>query len=33
MAIYGGITLIVAIIVFLDWVGRRRDRRSQNRAA
>ncbi len=28
-----GITLCAALIVFLDWLGRRKDRRSRNRAA
>ena len=28
-----GILLVVAIIVLLDWLGRRKDRRSGNRAA
>jgi len=31
MAIYGGITVIVSVIVLLDWLARRKDRRS-NRA-
>jgi hypothetical protein len=28
-----GIALVVGIIAFLDWLGRRKDRRSRNRAA
>jgi hypothetical protein len=28
-----GITLFVAIITVLDWLGRRKDRRSRDRAA
>ena len=27
--IYGGITLFVGVIVLLDWLGRRQDRRRQ----
>jgi len=33
MAIYSGITVIVSVIVLLDWLARRKDRRSHNRAA
>jgi hypothetical protein len=28
-----GITLVAGVIVFLDWLGRRKDRDSRNRAA
>jgi hypothetical protein len=28
-----GITLFVAIITVLDWLGRKKDRQSRNRAA
>jgi len=28
-----GIALVVGVVVLLDWIGRRRDRRSRNRAA
>ncbi len=28
-----GIALFLGIIVFLDWLGRRRDRKSRDRAA
>lgn len=28
-----GITLVVAIIALLDWLGERKERRSRNRAA
>jgi hypothetical protein len=28
-----GITLVIAVITLLDWLGERRDRRSRNRAA
>jgi hypothetical protein len=28
-----GITLVIAIITILDWLGRRKDRKSRNRAA
>lgn len=28
-----GITLVVAIIALLDWLGERKDRQSRNRAA
>ena len=28
-----GITLVAGLIVFLDWLGRRKDRQSRNRAA
>ena len=29
----GGIALIVGIVTLLDWLGRRKDRQSRNRAA
>ena len=29
----GGITLILAVIVAMDWLARRKDRQSRNRAA
>ena len=29
----GGIAVVVAIVVLLDWLGRRKDRESRNRAA
>jgi hypothetical protein len=29
----GGITVVAAVMVLLDWLGRRRDRQSRNRAA
>jgi hypothetical protein len=28
-----GIALIVGVVVFLDWLGRRKDRHSRDRAA
>jgi hypothetical protein len=28
-----GITLVAAIVVLLDWLGRRKDRQSRDRAA
>jgi hypothetical protein len=28
-----GIALVIGIIVLLDWLGRRKDRKSRNRAA
>jgi hypothetical protein len=28
-----GITLVIAVITLLDWLGERKDRRSRNRAA
>ena len=31
--ILGGITVFAGIITLLDWVGRRKDRQSRNRAA
>ena len=31
--ILGGITLFAATITLLDWLGRRKDRQSRNRAA
>lgn len=33
VVLLGGITLIVWIIVGLDWLARRKDRTSHNRAA
>lgn len=29
----GGIALVVGIVTLLDWLGRRKDRQSRNRAA
>jgi hypothetical protein len=28
-----GIALVVGVVVLLDWLGRRKDRQSRNRAA
>ena len=28
LMMYGGVALLSAIIVFLDWLGRRKDRRT-----
>ena len=28
-----GIALVVGVVTLLDWIGRRKDRRSRNRAA
>jgi hypothetical protein len=28
-----GIALVVGVVVLLDWLGRRKDRKSRNRAA
>jgi len=29
----GGITLAASVLVLIDWLGRRKDRQSRNRAA
>jgi len=29
----GGITLAAGVLVLIDWLGRRKDRQSRNRAA
>ena len=31
--ILGGITLFATVVTLLDWLGRRKDRQSRNRAA
>jgi hypothetical protein len=28
-----GIALVIGVVVLLDWLGRRKDRKSRNRAA
>jgi len=33
LILLGGILLVAAVITLLDWLGRRKDRRSHNRAA
>jgi len=33
LTIYGGITIIVGVIAVLDWLARRKDRHSHERAA
>jgi hypothetical protein len=33
LVLLGGITSVLLIVVFLDWLGRRKDRQSRNRAA
>ncbi len=33
LVLYGGITFVASIIVLLDWLGRRKDRRSGHRPA
>jgi len=33
LLLLGGITIVAGIITLLDWWGRRRDRKSHNRAA
>jgi len=32
LVMYGGITVIVGVIAILDWLARRKDRQSHNRA-
>jgi hypothetical protein len=33
LGILWGIALIAGIVIFLDWIGRRKDRKSRDRAA
>jgi hypothetical protein len=33
LLLLGGIAIVAGIITLLDWVGRRKDRQSRNRAA
>jgi hypothetical protein len=33
LLLLGGIAVVAGIITLLDWVGRRKDRQSRNRAA
>ena len=33
LVMWGGIILVVGIVTLLDWIARRRDRQSGNRAA
>ena len=33
LLLLGGIAVVAGIITLLDWIGRRKDRQSRNRAA
>jgi hypothetical protein len=33
LVLLGGITFVVLVVAFVDWLGRRKDRHSHHRAA